>query len=192
MYLLLDNYDSFTFILNDYLLQAGFNTVVYRNDSISISEISALNLKGIILGPGGKTPNEAGIMMQLIEQYQNKIPILGVCLGHQAIGAHFGAKVQHAIKPVHGKTNTIQHTENKLFVGIPKHFEVMRYHSLIINQLPECLETIAITSENEIMAIAHKELPMYGVQFHPESILTQFGLQIIQNFKNICNEFWEI
>lgn len=183
MVLLLDNYDSFTYNLRDYILQTGNRCCVVRNDEMSLEEIAALDFTSAVISPGPKTPREAGITMQFIERFYNHKPLLGICLGHQAIGEFFGAKVIKANKPVHGKTSVITHTGHYLFNNLPQHLEVMRYHSLIIDDLTNTpLQVTATSADNEIMAIAHPELKLAGVQFHPESVLTPHGLQIMKNW----------
>ena len=185
MVLLLDNYDSFTYNLRDYVLQLGQECKVVRNDEMTMEELALLNFSSAIISPGPKTPREAGITMQFIERFHNSLPILGICLGHQAIGEFFGAKLVKAIKPMHGKTSRITHNGHFLFNGLPKRFEVMRYHSLILSDPDNMvLQVLAATDENEIMAVAHKELKIAGVQFHPESILTPDGLSILRNWFN--------
>lgn len=181
--LLLDNYDSFTYNLYDYLLQAGVECSVYRNDALALSGFEQLDFEAIVLSPGPRRPENAGLMMPLIRQYVERVPILGICLGHQAIGQHFGAQLIKARLPRHGKTSVIQHIEHPLFEGIPTHFEVMRYHSLLLESLDDTpLRSIASSAESEIMALEHPSLPLTGVQFHPESILTDFGLQLLKNW----------
>ena len=187
MVLLLDNYDSFTYNLYDYVLQLGHECKVVRNDEMSLDELAAFNFTSAIISPGPKTPNDAGITMQFIERFHSSKPILGICLGHQAIGEFFGAQLVKAAKPMHGKTSVITHNGHFLFDDLPKQFEVMRYHSLVLDGLDKtALKITATTAEKEVMAIAHKELKIAGVQFHPESILTTLGLSILNNwFKHI-------
>jgi anthranilate synthase/aminodeoxychorismate synthase-like glutamine amidotransferase len=183
MILLIDNYDSFTYNLYDYICQLGYSCTVMRNDECTIAQISALeNLDCIVISPGPGKPQDAGISMQIIATFHQKLPILGICLGHQAIGEYFGAELVKAKKPMHGKTSYITFNKHFLFKEILAPFQVMRYHSLIIEKLPENLITIAQTQENEIMAISHCSLPIVGIQFHPESILTENGLQLLANF----------
>jgi anthranilate synthase/aminodeoxychorismate synthase-like glutamine amidotransferase len=184
--LLLDNYDSFTYNLYDYLLQTGVECVVYRNDALSLADFKQLDFQAMVLSPGPKRPADAGLMMPLIQQFRKRIPILGICLGHQALGESFGAQVVKARVPMHGKTSVIQHQEHPLFEGIPEYFEVMRYHSLLIESLTDTpLRSIAHSAENEIMALEHIALPLLGLQFHPESVLTEFGLQLLKNWVKI-------
>lgn len=184
MILLIDNYDSFTYNLYHYLIQAGEKEVlVKRNDEISIVEIKKLNPRGIVLSPGPCTPNDAGICLEVIEQFKTLIPIFGVCLGHQAIGQAFGGKIIKT-HPMHGKTSEIFHQNKSLFAGLPSPFKATRYHSLIIEKetCPQDLEITAETSDGIIMAIEHKKLKIFGVQFHPESIASEYGHEIIKNF----------
>ncbi len=186
MILLIDNYDSFTYNLFHYLIKAGAKEVVVkRNDEISIEEIIKLNPEGIVLSPGPCTPNEAGICLEVIEKLKGLYPIFGVCLGHQAIGQAFGGKVVKT-HPMHGKVSEIFHQQKSLFKSIPSPFKATRYHSLIIEKesCPQDLEIIAETAEGIIMAIAHKKHKIFGVQFHPESIASEYGLKIIENFLN--------
>lgn len=182
MLLLLDNYDSFTYNLLDYFLQLGVAIKVVRNDEFQVEEIVNMNPEGIIISPGPGIPRDAGITMQVIDVFHSKIPILGVCLGHQAIGEYFGAILEKATVPMHGKTSIIRHSKKGLFKDIVQNLEVMRYHSLVINHLPNNLEIVAKTDKNEIMAFQHKTFPVYGLQFHPESILTKNGLKILENW----------
>ncbi len=183
MWVLIDNYDSFTYILHHYLLQTGNECVVYRNDEITIEELKALNPSRIIISPGPETPLQAGITMDIVAHFHNKIPILGVCLGHQAIGMHFGADLVHAPQPMHGKTSAVKHNGHKLFSNISNPFTAMRYHSLIIKEATGSgLSAIAHTDDGTIMAIAHDTYPCIGIQFHPESVETKEGMQLIQNW----------
>ncbi len=183
MILLLDNYDSFTYNLRDYILQCGKECRVIRNDEMSLDEIEKLHFSSAIISPGPKTPHEAGITMKFIERFHQTKPMFGICLGHQAIGEFFGAKLVKAIKPMHGKTSLISHNKNYLFNNLPLEFAVMRYHSLILSELEKTpLQITATTEENEVMAIQHPTLKIAGVQFHPESILTPHGLQLMKNW----------
>lgn len=184
--LLLDNYDSFTYNLYDYLGQLGLTCTVIRNDQVTIEEIEKGHFDGIVFSPGPKRPENAGQLMPILTYFYAKMPILGICLGMQAIGTFFGAKLVHASIPVHGKTSMIKHSEAQLFQGIVSPTQVMRYHSLLLKELPTCLKPIAWTDQQEIMAIIHKELPIWGVQFHPESILTLEGLAILDNWIQQC------
>ena len=189
MLLMIDNYDSFTYNLVQYFGELGAEVKVYRNDEISVDEVGALAPSHIVISPGPCTPNEAGVSVETIKQYAGKIPILGVCLGHQSIGQAFGGKVIRAKQVMHGKTSDMHHKNKGVFAGLPSPFEATRYHSLVLEQetLPECLEVTAWTEGadsniDEIMGIRHKELEIEGVQFHPESILTQHGHQMLENF----------
>jgi len=187
MILILDNYDSFTYNLVQYVGVSRPDYVVYRNDKITIDEISALDPDRIIISPGPCTPLEAGISNDIIRAFGAKVPILGVCLGHQCIAYAFGGDVVRADRLMHGKTSMIYHVKNELFAGVSNPFEATRYHSLIVKPetLPDCLDVTATTKEDEIMGIQHKEYPVYGVQFHPESILTRDGPKIVNNFLGI-------
>ena len=184
MLLMIDNYDSFTYNLVQYLAEIGQEVEVVRNDKISIEEINKLNPQYIVISPGPCTPNEAGISLELIEAFKGKIPILGVCLGHQSIGQAFGGKIIHAQTIMHGKTSKISHNNKGVFMGIKDPFIATRYHSLVIDResLPDCFDITAWTDDNEIMGIKHKELAIEGVQFHPESILSEHGHDLLKNF----------
>lgn len=186
MILVIDNYDSFVYNLARYFAKCEYITHVVRNDAISVAEIEALDVSHIIISPGPCTPNEAGVSLAVIEYFYTKMPILGVCLGHQAIGQFFGAKITKAKVPLHGQASQIFHNHKGVFTDIPQSLLVGRYHSLIVDKLPDDspLEITALSGENEIMAVAHKNYPLIGVQFHPESILTEYGEQIINNFLN--------
>ncbi len=186
MFILIDNYDSFTYILHHYLQQSGMDCVVYKNDEITVDELKALNPKGIIISPGPETPLQAGISMDVIQHFHLHIPILGVCLGHQALGMFFGAQLAHAPYPMHGKVTEVIHNDHSLFAGVPSSFPVMRYHSLIINHLEGTgLKSIAHTHDGIVMALAHETYPCIGVQFHPESVGTPHGLQLLKNWTNL-------
>lgn len=181
--LLLDNYDSFTYNLYDYLLQTGVECRVLRNDALPLAAFENLEFDAIVFSPGPKRPADAGLMLPFIERFYDRIPMLGICLGHQAIGAFFGAKLVKANVPMHGKTTAIRHTGHPLFKGIPTQFTVMRYHSLLLESLDSTpLNCIATTDDGEIMALEHRNLPIVGVQFHPESILTEYGLKMLRNW----------
>ena len=184
MILVIDNYDSFTYNLVQYLGELGGEIVVRRNDEIDLAGIEALAPDHILISPGPCTPKEAGISLALIEHFKGKIPILGVCLGHQAIGQAFGGEVVRADHLMHGKTSEIHHTGKGVFAGVPSPFTATRYHSLIVKRetLPDCLEITAETAEGEIMGLRHREYPVEGVQFHPESIMTEHGKTILRNF----------
>ena len=189
MILMIDNYDSFTYNVVQYLAELKADVQVYRNDEITIAEIEQLAPKKIVISPGPCTPNEAGISVEVIKHFAAKIPILGICLGHQSIGQAFGADIVRAKQVMHGKTSLIYHNNSGVFKGLSNPFEATRYHSLVIDQssLPDCLELIAWTQDakgcvDEIMGVRHTELQLEGVQFHPESILTQQGHDLLQNF----------
>lgn len=186
MILVIDNYDSFTYNLVQYLGELGEQVEVRRNDEIDLAGIEALKPDHILISPGPCTPNEAGISLSLIEHFKGKVPILGVCLGHQSIGQVFGGEVIRAERLMHGKTSPILHDGKTLFKDLPSPFTATRYHSLIVKRetLPDCLEISAETAEGEIMGLRHKEYPIEGVQFHPESIITDHGLTILRNFLN--------
>jgi len=155
---------------------------VVRNDQISLSDLESRKVDGLVLSPGPQRPENAGLLMACVEMLHRSVPILGICLGHQAIGVFSGASLVRAFQPVHGKTSLIVHKGDPLFEGLPERFSVMRYHSLILEDLPETLECIAWSETGEVMAIRHRQLPLTGVQFHPESVLTEFGLEILQNW----------
>ncbi|WP_070329368.1 aminodeoxychorismate/anthranilate synthase component II [Exiguobacterium aurantiacum] len=184
MILLIDNYDSFTYNLVQYFGELGEDLIVRRNDDVTIEEIKQMGPSYLVISPGPRTPNEAGISVDAIRTFAGNIPIFGVCLGHQAIGQAFGGKVVHADRLMHGKTSPIEHDGKTLFKDIPQQTIVTRYHSLAVERtsLPSCLEVTAETSTGEIMALRHKELPIEGVQFHPEAILTEHGKDMIKNF----------
>jgi anthranilate synthase component II len=188
MILLIDNYDSFVFNLSRYLQEMGCETVVKRNDCISIGEVEKLNPEAVVLSPGPCTPDEAGICVELVRQLKPSIPILGVCLGHQCLAAAHGGKIVRATEPVHGRTSLIQHAGSDLFAGIPTPFTATRYHSLIVDEksLPSELLITARGPEKIPMSIQHRTRPLFGVQFHPESILTLEGRRLIQNFLKLC------
>ncbi len=184
MLLIIDNYDSFTYNLVQYLGELGQEMEVYRNDKIGIEEIEYMAPERIVISPGPCTPKEAGISVELIQAFSGKIPILGVCLGHQSIAEAFGGDVVRNYRLMHGKTSMIRHDGKTIFAGLPNPFEATRYHSLIVKRetLPACLEISAETDEGEIMGIRHKEYKVEGVQFHPESILTIVGKDLLRNF----------
>jgi len=184
MLLMIDNYDSFTYNLVQYLGELGAEVEVRRNDAITLTEIDACYPAGIVISPGPRTPKEAGISVPLIERFAGEFPILGVCLGHQAIGVAFGAAIVRAPRIMHGKTSPIHHDGRGVFRGIPSPFEATRYHSLVIDpvSVPAVLEVSAWTDQGEIMGVRHRTLPVEGVQFHPESILTLEGKKVLRNF----------
>lgn len=184
---MIDNYDSFTFNIVQYFGQLGEDVQVHRNDRISLAEIEALKPERLVVSPGPCSPEEAGISVAAIRHFAGRIPILGVCLGHQSIGAAFGGNVVRSVSLMHGKTSPINHDEKELFAGLPNPFLATRYHSLVVDRptLPDCLEVTAWVDNGEIMGLRHKELPVWGVQFHPESILTESGMDLLQNFLSI-------
>ncbi len=184
MLLVIDNYDSFTYNLVQYFGELGGDPLVKRNDEITLDEIRALAPERIVISPGPCTPNEAGISNEVIRQFGGRTPILGVCLGHQCMGHVFGGDVVRAPRLMHGKTSPILHNGDGVFAGLPNPFEATRYHSLIVQRdtFPACLEITAETAEKEIMGLRHREYPMHGVQFHPESILTLEGKRLLANF----------
>lgn len=188
MYLLIDNYDSFTYNLWHFLGELGAEVAVHRNDKITVAEAVALKPAGIILSPGPCDPDQAGICLDLINQAAGKIPIFGVCLGHQAIGQSFQGRVVRASAPMHGKVSEISHTGHSMFKDVPRRFNATRYHSLIVERatLPGQLEITATTDDGLIMAVAHKTEPIFGVQFHPESIATQHGHRLLANFMTLA------
>lgn len=190
MLLLIDNYDSFTYNLFHYLSELGAEVMVKRNDEINVKAVLALAPQAVVLSPGPCTPNEAGICLDLITAARGRLPILGVCLGHQAIGQAYGGHVVRAPVPMHGKLSRIHHTGKGVFRGLNNDFEATRYHSLVIEResMPSVLEVTATTDDGTIMGVMHKHHPVHGVQFHPESILSENGHAILQNFLNIARE----
>jgi anthranilate synthase component 2 len=181
---MIDNYDSFTYNLVQYLGELGEDVRVFRNDQITLEEVAELRPASIVISPGPCTPNEAGISVLLIKRFAGEIPLLGVCLGHQSIGQAFGGRIIHAKSVMHGKTSAIHHENKGVFAGLPNPFTATRYHSLVIERetLPSCLEITAWTDDGEIMGVRHRELAVEGVQFHPESILTEAGHELLANF----------
>ena len=189
--LVIDNYDSFTYNLVQFLGDLGAHSLVFRNDKITLDEVAALAPEGIVLSPGPSTPDQAGICLALIDRFQSTTPILGVCLGHQAIGQAMGGDVIRAPQLMHGKTSKINHTGKGLFRGLNSGFEATRYHSLTVRPetLPATLEVTATTDDGIIMGLQHRKLPLHGVQFHPESIASENGHALLQNFLNIARDF---
>jgi len=187
MILVIDNYDSFTFNLVQYLGELGAEMRVFRNDKITVAEAVALNPEKVLVSPGPCTPKEAGISCDIVREFGPRLPLFGVCLGHQAIGDVYGGNVVRADRLMHGKTSPMIHEGKSVFKGLPSPFDATRYHSLIIEResIPECLEITAWTAEGEIMGVRHKEHPVHGVQFHPESILTVEGKKLLQNFLDL-------
>lgn len=184
--ILIDNYDSFTYNIVQYLEELGIQPKIYENDKITIEELKKIKFNSLIISPGAGTPDTAGISMQVINEFYKTKKILGICLGHQCIAQFFGGKVIKSLNPTHGKTSQIFFKQkSKLFKDIPEGFNATRYHSLIVENLPECLKATAQTKDNIIMALEHQKLPIYGVQFHPEAILTEYGHKILENFINL-------
>ncbi|SDK18371.1 anthranilate synthase component II [Sediminibacillus albus] len=191
MILLIDNYDSFTYNLYQYISVLEKEVRVFRNDALTLEEVEALSPEAIVLSPGPGTPEKAGICIEVVKRFAGSIPILGICLGHQAIGSAFGGKVIHASNVMHGKTSMVTHQRSGLFADLPQPAEVMRYHSLAIENtsVPACLEVTATADDDgEIMALKHQTLPVYGMQFHPESIGTKTGKAMLRNFLSMIKE----
>ncbi|WP_457630387.1 anthranilate synthase component II [Oceanithermus sp.] len=191
---MIDNYDSFTYNLADYLGQLGARLTIWRNDRFELDDVGRLEPDAVVISPGPGTPEDAGLSIPLIKEYAARLPILGVCLGHQAIGAAFGARVVPAVRLMHGKTSPIEHSGQSIFMGLPNPITATRYHSLVIDDLPGKLEVLAWTPEEgqqTIQAVRHVRLPVIGVQFHPESILTEYGLQLLVNWLGEVELFWK-
>jgi len=184
MLLVIDNYDFLTYNLVQYVGQLGVEQRIFLNDAITVEEALMLNPDRVMISPGPCSPNEAGVSLAMIAAFAGKKPLLGVCLGHQSIGQHFGGRVVRAERLMHGKTSPVTHRNTDIFAGLPNPMEATRYHSLLVERasLPDCLEITAETAEGEIMGLAHKDLPVWGVQFHPESIATQEGMKMLENF----------
>ena len=191
MYLMIDNYDSFVYNLVAYFEELGQEVLIKRNDEISMKEIEAINPKGIIISPGPKAPKSAGESIQIVQTFSNKIPILGVCLGHQVIGYACGGSIVKGERPMHGKVTAIHHNKKGIFQNLPESFKVTRYHSLVIREsdLPENLQIDARAEDGAIMAISRKDAPVYWIQFHPEAVLTQYGHEMLDNFNTICEQW---
>ena len=191
MLLMIDNYDSFVYNLVRYFEELGEEIIIYRNDKITIKDIESMNIDGIVISPGPKSPNEAGLSLDIIDKFKEKLPILGICLGHQCIGHYFNAVVKKGNEPVHGKMFNITHNNKGIFEEVKNPLRVTRYHSLIVDKenFPDSLEIISETEDNIIMGIKHKEYPVYGVQFHPEAEMTEEGHKILNNFIKITKEF---
>lgn len=188
MLLLIDNYDSFSHILADLLRQTGEELIVLRND-VSLPELEKIDFNGLILSPGPGRPENAGNLMQIFEKFYTQVPVLGVCLGHQAIGEFFGAKLVKSQIPIHGKVHPVKKSKPHFFTeSLPDQFNVTRYHSLQLEDLPESLEVILETGNGEIMAMAHKEFPILGIQYHPEAHLTEFGLELVKAWVSLCKK----
>ncbi len=191
MLLMLDNYDSFTFNIVQYFAQLGEDVKVVRNDEMRVSDIEGLKPDRIVISPGPCSPEEAGISVATIKEYAGKIPLLGVCLGHQSIGAAFGGKIVRSVSLMHGKTSPIHHDGKEIFEGLPNPFNATRYHSLVVDRetLPDSLEVTAWVENSEIMGLRHRSLPVWGVQFHPESILTESGMELLDNFLKLSRQY---
>ena len=191
MLLMIDNYDSFVYNLVRYFEELGEEIVIYRNDKISIEDIQNMNVDGIVISPGPKSPKEAGLSLEIIDKFKGKLPILGICLGHQCIGYYFSASIKKGNEPVHGKIFNITHNNKDLFHNVKNPLRVTRYHSLIVSRenLPDTIEITSGTEDKVIMGIKHKKYPIYGVQFHPEAEMTEEGHKILNNFINITKEF---
>lgn len=196
MYLMIDNYDSFVYNLARYLEELGKEVELVRNDRVSLGKIETMLLsgvlEGIIISPGPKSPRDCGKCKEIVEKMAGRVPILGVCLGHQIIGHVFGARVEKGIRPMHGKVTPIHHSGTGIFRGLPECYEVTRYHSLVVKEeeFPRELQIDARSEDGVIMGISHREMPVYGVQFHPEAVLTQYGHELLNNFTKICGEWW--
>lgn len=190
MLIMIDNYDSFAYNLVRYFRELKEEIIIYRNDEITEDIINKINPDGIVISPGPKSPKEAGEVLNVIDKFKEKMPILGICLGHQSIGHYFGGEIIKGDRPMHGKISPILNNGQGIFKGIPEKINVTRYHSLIIKRenLPCELEITAVTEDGVIMGIKHKEFPIYGVQYHPEAVLTEEGYSVIKNFINICKE----
>jgi anthranilate synthase component 2 len=190
MLLVIDNYDSFTYNLVQYLGELGREPVVHRNDAVTVRDVEAMTPRAVVLSPGPCTPAEAGITVPLVRALGASVPVLGVCLGHQAIGEAYGGRVVRARRVMHGKTSRVVHTQRDLFANLPNPMEVMRYHSLVVERgtVPDCLEILAVALDDptEIHAVRHRAHPVWGVQFHPESILTSHGRQLLKNFLDLA------
>jgi anthranilate synthase/aminodeoxychorismate synthase-like glutamine amidotransferase len=188
MLLVIDNYDSFTYNLVQFLGELGAEPVVRRNDQVTVAEIASGGYRGVVISPGPGVPQGAGVSLAAIRELGGKLPILGVCLGHQAIGEAFGGRIVRAPQPIHGKASRVKHDGRGIFAGVPEEIEVGRYHSLVIEpaSCPQVLEVTATTADGIIMGVRHRTLPIEGVQFHPESVLTGSGMQILSNFVRLC------
>ena len=189
MYLVIDNYDSFTYNLVHFLGELGAETEVWRNDAISVDQVVEKRPRGIVISPGPCDPDRAGICLDLVARAAGRIPLLGVCLGHQAVGQAFGGRVVRAPVPMHGKISTMHHQGSGVFAGLDNPFEATRYHSLMVarDSLPDCLQVTAETEDGLVMGLSHREYPVHGVQFHPESIASQFGHRLLDGFLRLCN-----
>lgn len=193
MILLIDNYDSFVYNLAQYLGELGWEPAVYRNDALTPDEVEKMSPSHIVISPGPGTPLDAGVSNELISRFGGRIPILGVCLGHQCIGHVYGGRIVRAPVPMHGKSSSVYHDGRTVFLGLPNPFNAARYHSLMISpdSVPDCLEVSARTDTGEIMGVRHREWVVEGVQFHPESVLTDMGHELLRNFLGQCSATWE-
>lgn len=195
MYVMIDNYDSFVHNLAVYFQELGQQVCVIRNDEVKVKDLEALNkageLEGIIISPGPKSPRDSGMSGEVVKKMKGVVPILGVCLGHQIIGHTFGARVEKGSRPMHGKVTWISHQERSIFRRLPRTYQVTRYHSLVVSEkeMPDCLQVDARGEDGTVMAISHRELPVFGVQFHPEAVLTQYGYELLDNFIEVCRRW---
>lgn len=195
MYLMIDNYDSFVHNLASYFEELGEEITLVRNDKISMKEIQAMiderKLDGLLISPGPKSPQDCGMSLEALRRFAGQIPILGICLGHQIIGYSWGARIKKGKKPMHGKITAVTNNQRNMFANLPAAYQVTRYHSLVVDAetLPSCLEIDAMSEDGAIMAISHKTLPVYGIQFHPEAVLTEYGHELLQNFIDLCKEW---
>lgn len=190
MYLMIDNYDSFVYNLKAYFQELGRDILVRRSDEITLADIQAMQPQGIILSPGPKRPWDAQLCVDTVKRFGGKIPLLGVCLGHQVLGHYAGATVEKGVRPMHGKVTRVHHNGTGLFAGLPREFDVTRYHSLVVRQetLPEDYQVDCVAEDGAVMGLSHRTLPLFGVQFHPEAVLTQYGHELLENFCRLAEE----
>ena len=190
MYLMIDNYDSFVYNLKAYLQELGRDILVRRSDELTLDDIQAMQPQGIILSPGPKRPWDAQLCVDTVKRFGGKIPLLGVCLGHQVLGHCAGATVEKGVRPMHGKVTRVHHNGTGLFAGLPREFDVTRYHSLVVRQetLPEDYQVDCVAEDGAVMGLSHRTLPLFGVQFHPEAVLTQYGHELLENFCRLAEE----
>ena len=190
MYLMIDNYDSFVYNLKAYFQELGRDILVRRSDEITLADIQAMQPQGIILSPGPKRPRDAQLCVDTVKRFGGKIPLLGVCLGHQVLGHCAGATVEKGVRPMHGKVTRVHHNGTGLFAGLPREFDVTRYHSLVVRQetLPEDYQVDCVAEDGAVMGLSHRTLPLFGVQFHPEAVLTQYGHELLENFCRLAEE----
>ena len=190
MYLMIDNYDSFVYNLKAYLQELGRDILVRRSDELTLDDIQAMQPQGIILSPGPKRPWDAQLCVDTVKRFGGKIPLLGVCLGHQVLGHCAGAVVEKGVRPMHGKVTRVHHNGTGLFAGLPREFDVTRYHSLVVRQetLPEDYQVDCVAEDGAVMGLSHRTLPLFGVQFHPEAVLTQYGHELLENFCRLAEE----